>query len=94
MHLYVMDDGTHLMAEEADHQTDPLRIRLTVSGVVRYWGTTRGRGELCIDGPTEKTKVDVEPEGGTVNWLHVRRSIAVTVEARKKWLKRLSEKKP
>ena len=30
---------------------------------IRYWGTTRGLGELAINGPTEKTKLD---EVGTV----------------------------
>lgn len=29
--------------------------------VVRYWGTTRGLGEIASDGPTDKTKLDAIP---------------------------------
>ncbi len=93
MTLFHMDDNTHLIAEEAAGQDDPLRIKLGPSAVVRYWGTDRGRGQLCLDGPTEKTIIDPEPDGGVVNWLHVRRAIAVTEKARQKWLVLFSGKK-
>ena len=31
---------------------------ITEASNVRYWGTTRGLGELAENGPTEKTKLD------------------------------------
>lgn len=93
MILFHMDDGTHLIAEEAEEQPDPLRLSLGVACVVRYWGTTKGRGQLANDGPTEKTIIDPEPPGGRVNWLHIRRSIPVSESARKKWLKLISGSK-
>ncbi len=90
--LLVLDDATHLICEPVteDGFTDPLEITLGVTAVVRYWGTTKGRGQLALTGPTEKTIVDPEPEGGTVNRLHVRRTIPVTEEAEAKWRKILS----
>lgn len=31
---------------------------LKQASVIRYWGTTRGLGEIAIGGPTDKTKLD------------------------------------
>lgn len=31
---------------------------ITNAQVIRYWGTTRGLGELASSGPTSKTKLD------------------------------------
>lgn len=91
MTLFHLDDNTHLIAEVADRQDDPLRVRLGVSAVVRRRGTTRGRGQLAIDGPTDGTVIDVEPDGGVVNWLHVRRAIRVTELARERWSRRITQ---
>ena len=93
MKLIHMDDGSLLIAEVSSHQRDPLKLVLGLTAIVRYWGTTGGRGQLAIEGPTEKTKTDPEPEGGEINWLHIRRIIPVTEEARRRWLMHLSGKK-
>lgn len=93
--LWHMADETHLIAEAEDPApgADPLRVKLGLTAVVRRWGTEHGRGELCRTGPTGKTICDLEPAGGEVNWLHVRRRIPVTPEAEKSWRKFLSGKK-
>jgi len=88
-----MDDGSLLIAELAADQPDPLKIRLGVTtAIVRYWGTTSGRGQLALSGPTEKTIIDQEPGGGEVNWLHVRRTIPVTQEGALRWMHRFAKK--
>ena len=93
MYLVQMDDNTHLIAVVPQCQADPLRLRLGTTGVVRWWGTTKGRGQLCLEGPQEKTIVDLEPEGGLISWLHIRRAIPVTPQAASKWLSLLEKKK-
>jgi hypothetical protein len=86
VNLYHMNDGTLLVTEPLPQQGfDPLRIKHGIAGVVRWWGTTRGRGELAISGPTDNTKCDVEPSGEIV-LLHVRRIITVLPHARARWI--------
>ena len=90
--IYHMDDGTLLIAEVPEHQPDPLRVQHGRAAVIRYWGTTRGRGQLAHEGPTEKTILDHEPDGGTISWLHVRRSLNVSGKAREAWLAALGKR--
>ena len=87
MHLYVLNDDppTHIVAEEDPIQPDPMKIRLLETGVARVWGTTGGRGQLCLEGPQSDTVVDVEPPGGEIMWLYVRRRNPVGGAARAAW---------
>lgn len=36
-------------------------VILTNAAVIRYWGTTRGLGEIAEGGPTASTKLDKTP---------------------------------
>lgn len=93
MWLWQMDDGSLIIAEDSDTpQHDPLKFQLGVTAIVRYWGTDHGRGQLAISGPTEDTIIDVEPPGGEINWIHVRRRIPVSETARMRWLDKLMKK--
>lgn len=90
MTIYHMDDGTLLLTEDVPaKQWDPVHVEIGRAAVIRHWGTTKGRGQLAIEGPAEKTIADIEPAGGAVCWLHVRRSIRVTETAELAWRKKL-----
>jgi hypothetical protein len=93
MHLLQLVDNSLLVAELLPHD-DPLMIRLGSTGVVRWWGTSRGRGELALDGPTRETIVDREPSGGEVCRLHVVRCIPCSARACTRWRKALAEGNP
>jgi len=36
-------------------------VVVTDCSTIRFWGTTRGLGEIAFGGPTEKTKLDAQP---------------------------------
>jgi len=38
--------------------TSDTTVVITGASVIRYWGTTRGLGELAANGPTATTKLD------------------------------------
>lgn len=41
----------------------PASVGLSNAGCIRRWGTSRGIGQLALEGPTNETKID---EAGTV----------------------------
>jgi hypothetical protein len=42
-------------------------ITLTNAACIRYWGTTKGIGQLALNGPQSSTKLD---EAGTLSFPH------------------------
>ena len=41
-----------------DFSKEDVNCTLTNASVIRSWGTSKGIGELALNGPTEKTKLD------------------------------------
>jgi hypothetical protein len=44
-------------------EESPSSITLNHAACIRYWGTTKGIGQLALEGPQSQTKID---EAGTV----------------------------
>lgn len=60
--------------------------RLDDAHVIRYWGTTKGLGEIALGGPTDKTKLD---KAGLVTFHELTTIFKLDCEA-KKWESYLS----
>jgi hypothetical protein len=69
---------------------DPLTIEIDRCQCVRRWGTTRGLGQLALEGPTAETKLDPEGDGVLVSLLHVFRRVACSEKGAASWIKRTS----
>lgn len=67
------------------HPQDSLKLLINECFTIRVWGTTKGIGELAIDGPTETGKYDYEGDGIEQNQAFVMRIIPCTEKASKKW---------
>jgi hypothetical protein len=61
-----------------DYAIDGDDVTLSNAQVIRVWGTTKGLGELALNGPTSTTKLD---DAGTVR-LH-RLAIVATLDVAK-----------
>ena len=83
-HIYVMQ-GKWVIIGVPSPDRDPLFLQLKDCAVVRYWGTTRGLGQLANSGPQEKTLVDPEPDGTRIRITVVDRDLPVEEKASKKW---------
>lgn len=74
LNIYRLDDGTTLVGIGAQDPDDYATINLTYVAIIRYWGTTAGLGQLALEGPQSKTKLDPEPPG-SFNRRYLRRRI-------------------
>lgn len=54
--IVVLDRG-FVYVGQVEHDGDWCVI--TEASNVRYWGTERGLGQLALEGPTDKTRLDV-----------------------------------
>jgi len=58
--IAILDRGWVFVARATE---TPSAVILTNAACIRYWGTTRGIGQLALEGPQRETKID---EAGTV----------------------------
>jgi len=58
--IAILDRGWVFVARATE---SPSAVILTNAACIRYWGTTRGIGQLALEGPQRETKID---EAGTV----------------------------
>lgn len=56
--IVVLQQGWVLMGNITPHATKPDQYRIENGSVIRKWGTTRGLGEIAIQGPTSETILD------------------------------------
>lgn len=54
--IVVLDRG-FVYVGDVEHDGDWCVI--TNARNIRYWGTERGLGQLALEGPTEKTRIDI-----------------------------------
>lgn len=79
--IVVIQSGWVLAGEFVQHEA---HIELTSASVVQRWGTTKGIGELALDGPTSSSVI--HPIGkATVPLGSVLYSMPMSKEAAKKW---------
>lgn len=58
--IAIIDRGWVFIARVSE---SPSSIELSNAACIRYWGTTKGIGQLALEGPQRATKID---EAGTV----------------------------
>ena len=58
--IAILDRGWVFIARATE---SPSALELTNAACIRYWGTTKGIGQLALEGPQRETKID---EAGTV----------------------------
>ncbi len=55
--IAVIDSGWVIVGTQ-HHPTAPGIVTITNASVVRVWGTSKGLGQIAMDGPTKETKLD------------------------------------
>lgn len=58
--IVVLDRGWVFIGRVSE---SPSALVLSSAACIRYWGTTKGLGQLALEGPQSQTKID---EAGTV----------------------------
>ena len=83
-HIVVMRERFVLIGV-LSQSDDALFLLLDNAAVIRNWGTTRGLGQLALQGPQTNTKFDPEGGGLRLNKLEVSRIIPCTAKEWEGW---------
>ncbi len=59
--IFVCERGMVLVGRVVEEDT--LSVTLNDCAIIRRWGTTKGLGQLAIEGPKTETVFDPEPDG-------------------------------
>ncbi len=89
--IIVCDRG-FVLAGVVSQGPNPLTIVIDKCQCVRRWGTTRGLGQLALEGPTSETVLDPEGDGIRQSLLHVFRQIPCNEAAAAAWDARVDGK--
>ena len=81
--IFVCERGFVIVGRIASEDT--LTITLNDVAVVRRWGTTRGLGQLAMEGPLLETILEPEPDGTTQGRMSVYRQIPCDQKAWSKY---------
>jgi hypothetical protein len=86
LYIFVMERGFVLVGIPEQDKDDFLFWKLAHCGVIRLWGTTRGLGQLAVEGPQGKTVIDREPDGTAISKNAIYRRIPCDMRSWQKWL--------
>lgn len=81
--IVVLQRGWVVVGEYTHNATE---ATLENAAVIRTWGTTKGLGELALDGPTSSTKLD---KAGTIRFERLTSVLVIDVAEDSKWLSKL-----
>ena len=82
--IVVLQRGWVVVGEYSQTAT---HAKLENAATIRLWGTTKGLGELALDGPTSSTKLD---KAGTVTFERLTTVLVIDVKDDEKWISELS----
>lgn len=84
-YIFVCDRGFVLVGDASAHPTDWQRVIVNHCATVRQWGTTRGLGQLALEGPQPETILDYEGDGVDVLRATILRAIPCNETAWEKY---------